>query len=67
MNLIYSNGRKIVQTDEHIEVDNVKYPLPDYVKKSNSNSLIINKNSIEINGFLFNPDTGEFKRKGFFK
>ena len=67
MNTIYQNGMEIIQTSEYIKVNGELIPLPDEVKKTNSNYCNITDGQIEINGFIFNPRTRKFKRKPFFK
>jgi hypothetical protein len=65
MNKIYQDGMEIIQNSEYIKVNGKVFPLPDYVKKSNSNTCNIIDGKIEINGYQFSPKTGKFTRKSF--
>jgi len=62
MNKISQNGMKVTQTSDSIIVNGVEHKLPEYVKGNGSNRMTMINGRITINGFVFNPETGEFKR-----
>lgn len=59
MNKINQSGLNVIQTKNSIIVNGVEYPLPDKVKSSHNRMSMIN-GRITINGYRFNPETGEF-------
>ena len=55
------NGSKIIQTEDKIVVNGKSYDIPNYVKSS-SNSFEQSNGKTKINGYDFNPNTGEFSK-----
>lgn len=51
---------KIIQTSDSIIVNGVEHKLPKYVKRKTNRVTMIG-GRITVNGFVFNPKTGEFK------
>lgn len=49
-------------TKDILTVNGVKYEIPERVKSSDSNVLTVIGGKITINGYEFNPKTGEFTR-----
>ena len=63
MNHIKTDKYEIIQTSTHITVNGKQYKLPDFVKSKTGNRCKIDNGKIKINGYLFNPETGEFKSR----
>jgi len=53
---------KVTQTSDSIIVNGIEHKLSEYVKGNGSNRMTMINGRITINGFVFNPETGEFKR-----
>lgn len=53
---------RITQTKDSIIVNGIEFKLPEKVKKAGHNRMTMINGRITINGFVFNPETGEFSR-----
>lgn len=62
MNKISQNGMEVIQTYDSIIVNGAEFKLPEKVKKNGHNRMSMINGRITINGFVFNPETGEFSR-----
>lgn len=62
MNKISQNGMQVTQTKDSIIVNGVEFKLPEKVKKSGTNRMSMINGKITINGYVFNPETGEFNK-----
>ena len=62
VNYIKTDKYEIIQTSTHITVNGKQYKLPNFVKSKNKTFEIVD-GKIKINGFSFNPETGEFKSR----
>lgn len=62
MNKINQNGISVTQTENSIIFNGTEYPIPEKVR-SKRNTIIVLNGKVIVNGFIFDPKTGEFKRK----
>lgn len=61
MNKISQDGVDVILDSDRITVNGVEHLLPESVKRSKSH-LTVKGGRITVNGFVFNPETGEFSR-----
>ena len=61
MNKTTQNGSEIIQTKDKLTVNGKTYYIPKHVQSKSSSVKLINGKMI-INGYDFNPNTGEFSK-----
>ena len=66
MNEVNQNGVRVTQTEKSIIYNGVEHQIPKNVKKKGSNQMEMVNGKVKINGFIFNPKTGEFKKDSTF-
>ena len=53
---------RVIQTPNSVVVNGKEYELPERVKKSGRNNMVMRNGSIIVNGYTLNLETGEFKK-----
>lgn len=61
MNYINQDGREIIQEHDSITVNGVRHEIPKWARRGNSIKVLGDR--IIVNGFRFDPDTGEFTKR----
>lgn len=65
-NIVISNGVKIIQTTEYVEINGERIILPKHVKNSQKKTIIVKNGRVTVNGYNLDLTKKTFNKKKWY-